>query len=181
MIRPNIKSLVDNGAKWVQIDEPAATTYPDEVGLVVETFNESVRGLDVKASIHMCFSDYKVFFPAILEMKNCFQYAWEFANTDSAALGTSRKARTGYKTLDLFKEHKAGGNIGLGVLNVHTDFIEPPELVRDRILYASSLLGADKIYVNPDCGLRTRTLDVAFAKLKNMVEGAKLARSQYNH
>lgn len=180
VIRPNIKALVDNGAKWVQIDEPAATTYPDEVDLVVETFNESVKGLDVKASIHMCFSDYKVFFPAILEMKNCFQYAWEFANTDSAALGTSRKARIGYKILDLFKEYGVNGNIGLGVLNVHTDFIEPPELVRDRILYAANLLGKERIYVNPDCGLRTRTLDVAFAKLKNMVEGAKLARTQYN-
>lgn len=180
VIRPNIKTLVENGAKWVQIDEPAATTYPDEVNLVVETFNESVRGLDVKASIHMCFSDYKVFFPAILEMKNCFQYAWEFANADSTVLGTSSKARIGYEILNLFKEHQVKGNIGLGVSNVHTDFVEPAELVRDRILYASNLLGKEKIYVNPDCGLRTRTLGVAFAKLKNMVEGAKLARAQYN-
>ena len=83
VIRPNIKALVDKGAKWVQIDEPAATTYPDEVDLVVETFNESVKGLNVKASIHMCFSDYRVFFPAILNMKNCFQYNWEFANKDT--------------------------------------------------------------------------------------------------
>ena len=116
----------------------------------------------------------------VFNMKNCFQYAWEFANADSTALGTSSKARIGYKILDLFKEYKVEGNIGLGVLNVHTDFVEPPELVRDRILFASNLLEEDKIYVNPDCGLRTRTLDVAFAKLKNMVEGAELARSQYN-
>jgi 5-methyltetrahydropteroyltriglutamate--homocysteine methyltransferase len=52
--------------------------------------------------------------------------------------------------------------------------------VRDRILYAAKVLGADKIYVNPDCGLRTRRLDAAFAKLKNMVEGAKLAREIVN-
>ena len=62
VIRPNIKALADKGARWVQIDEPAATTYPDEVDLVVKTFNESVKGLNVKASIHMCFSDYGVFF-----------------------------------------------------------------------------------------------------------------------
>ena len=59
---------------------------------------------------------------------------------------------------------------------MHTDYIEPTELVRDRILYAAKLLGSDKIYVNPDCGLRTRSIDVAYAKLKNMVAGAKLAR-----
>ena len=176
IIRPNIAALIKNGAEWVQIDEPAATTYPDEVDLVVQTFNESVKGLNVKASIHMCFSDYSVFFPAILEMKNCYQYAWEFANADATTLGTDSKSRIGYKILDLFKEYKVSGAIGLGVLNVHTDYIEPTELVRDRILYAAKLLGSDKIYVNPDCGLRTRSIDVAYAKLKNMVAGAKLAR-----
>lgn len=177
VIRPNIAALVENGAKWVQIDEPAATTYPDEVDLVVETFNESVKGLDAKASIHMCFSDYSVMFPGILEMKNCYQYAWEFANADTASLGANRQARSGYRILDLFNEYKVPGTIGLGVLNVHTDYIEPPELVRDRILYAAKVLGQDRIYANPDCGLRTRHLDVAFAKLRNMVEGAKLARN----
>lgn len=176
VIRPNIAALVDDGAKWVQIDEPAATTYPDEVDLVVETFNESVKGLNVKASIHMCFSDYRVFFPGILEMKNCYQYAWEFANADTTKLGTDKQTRNGYRILDLFKEHNVPGRVGLGVLNVHSDFVEPPELVRDRILYAANVLGEDKIYVNPDCGLRTRSLDVAFAKLQNMVAGAKLAR-----
>lgn len=175
VIRPNIAALVKEGAKWIQIDEPAATTYPDEVDLVVEAFNESVKGLDVKASIHMCFSDYSVMFPSILEMKNCYQYAWEFANADTTRLGITDEARQGYRVLDLFKKHDVPGTIGLGVLNVHTDYIEPPELARDRILYAAKVLGADRIYVNPDCGLRTRRLDVAFAKLKNMVEGAKLA------
>lgn len=179
VIMPNIAALIEKGAKWVQIDEPAATTYPDEVDLVVESFNESVKGLNIKASIHMCFSDYRVFFPGILEMKNCYQYAWEFANADTASLGIESEKRIGYRILDLFKEHKVPGAIGLGVLNVHSDFIEPAELVRDRILYAAKVLGADKIYVNPDCGLRTRTLNVAFSKLKNMAEGAKLARIAY--
>ena len=176
VIRPNIKALVDKGARWVQIDEPAATTYPNEVDLVVETFNESVKGLNVKASIHMCFSDYRVFFPDVLEMKNCYQYAWEFANNDTHNLGIDKNARNGYKVLDLFKEYGVKGNIGLGVLDIHSNFIESPEIVRDRILYAAKVLGPERIFVNPDCGLRTRTLDVAFAKLKNMVAGAELAR-----
>ena len=177
VIRPNIKVLAENGVKWVQIDEPAATTYPDEVDLVVETFNESVKGLNVKASIHMCFSDYSTFFPGILEMKNCYQYAWEFANADTNTLGVDSKVRTGYKILDLFKEHDVNATIGLGVLNVHTNYIEPVELIRDRILYAAKVLGAEKIFVNPDCGLRTRKLDIAFAKLQNMVDASKLARN----
>ena len=133
VIRPNIAALAKNGTKWIQIDEPAATTYPDEVDLVVETFNESVRGLNVKASIHMCFSDYRVFFPAILEMKNCYQYAWEFANVDTTSLGVNKDVRPGYRILDLFKEYNVPGTIGLGVLNVHTNFVEPVELVMQEL------------------------------------------------
>ncbi len=55
--------------------------------------------------------------------------------------------------------------------------MEPPELVEDRILYAAKLVEDPyRIYVSPDCGLRTRAWDVSFQKLSNMVTGADLAR-----
>ena len=65
----------------------------------------------------------------------------------------------------------------MGVIDVHSDFIEPPELVRDRILHAAKLVdNQNRLYVSPDCGLRTRTWKISFQKLKNMVMGAKLAK-----
>src|SRR5215213_1603113 len=57
---------------------------------------------------------------------------------------------------------------------------EPPELVRDRILYAARVLGPERIEVNTDCGLRTRTWEVSLGKLKNMVEGTRLAEEALN-
>lgn len=82
--------------------------------------------------------------------------------------------RVGYEILEKLKNTKF--IIGLGVLDVHTDYIESPELIRDRILYACKVIGDPRrIAVAPDCGLRTRTWDVSFAKLKNMVEGRNLA------
>jgi 5-methyltetrahydropteroyltriglutamate--homocysteine methyltransferase len=67
--------------------------------------------------------------------------------------------------------------LGLGVLDIHTDFIEPPELVRDRLLYAVEIFGdPTKIHVMPDCGLRTRSWEVALAKLTNMVAGTEMAK-----
>ena len=49
--------------------------------------------------------------------------------------------------------------------------------IRDRILYAAKALGdPTKIYVNPDCGLRTRTREVSFDKIRSIVKGAELAR-----
>jgi 5-methyltetrahydropteroyltriglutamate--homocysteine methyltransferase len=52
--------------------------------------------------------------------------------------------------------------------------------VRDRVLYAAELLGPERVHVNPDCGLRTRSWDVAFEKLRNMVEGTRLAEEALN-
>lgn len=178
VIRPNIEALVRAGAKRVQIDEPALTTKPAEVPFAVQAFNESVRGLTGRFSLHICFSDYAKLYPHVLDLRNCAEYALEYANRDSREPGTTAEKRPGYAQLSLLGEHGDPRDIGLGVLDVHSDFIEPPELVRDRILYAVDVLGDPKrVIVNPDCGLRTRSLEVAYAKLQNLVKGAELARA----
>ena len=179
VIRPEIRRLIDSGAKWIQIDEPAATTNPthEEMMLFVEAFNETVRGFNCKFSLHNCYSDYETLAKYACELKNCSQISLEFANRDSRRLGVKDEARIGYKDLRLFEEHGFEGDYGLGVIDVHTNFIEPPELVRDRILYAVKVIkDPSRIYVSTDCGLRTRTWDVSFKKLKNQVLGAQLAR-----
>lgn len=176
LIRPNIEDLIAKGAKWIQIDEPAATTVPSEVPLFVEAFNESTRGLNGEFSVHICFSDYSLLFPHITKMENCSQYSLELANRDSKELGTREGDRPAYEVLRLFNQYGVDSRIGLGVTDIHSDFIESPELVRDRILYAAKILGDPKrINPSPDCGLRTRTWDVAFAKLSSTVNGARLA------
>jgi 5-methyltetrahydropteroyltriglutamate--homocysteine methyltransferase len=170
-IRPTLQALIDHGASVIQIDEPAAGTHPKEADLVAEGFNAATEGLDAIFSMHICFSDYRTLFPAILEAKACRQWAWEFANRDTAE-------HDGYETLRLFREYGDDREIGLGVLDVHRDEVETPERVADRILRASRILGdPSRIWVNPDCGLRTRSLDVAWRKLSAMVEGARRARA----
>ncbi len=182
LIRPNIKLLLEKGADWIQIDEPAATTIPSEVPLFVESFNESVKGLKGEFSVHICYSDYTLLFPHIQKMENCSQYALELSNRDAKELGTKDGDRPGYEILKLFKEYKIPSRIGLGVTDIHTDFIESPELIRDRILYSVNVLGDPKLVdPTPDCGLRTRTWEVAYTKLANMTKGARLAEKILMH
>lgn len=177
VLRPNVESLVEAGAPFVQIDEPAATTKPDEIDIFVESFNESTKGIDGTFGIHICFSDYRLMFPEVLELDNCQQLLLELSNKDSWGLGTDKASRPGiYKTLELWDEFGADFEIGLGVLDVHTDKIEPPELVRDRVLAAAEILGPEKVFVNPDCGLRTRRWPIVQQKLENLVKGTQMAR-----
>jgi len=172
VLRPTLESLIDHGCRVIQIDEPAAGTHPDETPLVVEGFNEATQGLDAEFSMHICYSRYQDLLPALLEAKACRQWAWEFANRDA-------EGHDGYEVLKLLREYSDTRSIGLGVVDVHRDAIETPAVVSERIQRASRYLGdPTRIWVNPDCGLRTRSLPVAYAKLQAMVEGAKLARTQ---
>jgi 5-methyltetrahydropteroyltriglutamate--homocysteine methyltransferase len=177
LIRPNLEALIGLGAKWLQIDEPGGSTSPEELDLFAESFNESVRGLDAVFSTHLCFSDYDLFFPGIEAMTECRQYAVGFANDDSRELGTSADARPGYRVISRFRDLPYKPVLGIGVLDIHTDFVEPAELVRDRVLHSVDVFGDPaRIHVIPDCGLRTRSWDVAYAKLENMVAGVELAK-----
>jgi 5-methyltetrahydropteroyltriglutamate--homocysteine methyltransferase len=172
-IRPTLQALIERGCRVIQIDEPAAGTHPDEADLVAEGFNAATEGLDATFSMHICFSDYRSLFPAILEAKRCRQWVWEFANRDT-------EERDGYEVLNLFREYHDDREIGLGVVDVHRNEVETPERVADRIRRAAKILGdPSRIWVNPDCGLRTRSLDIAWKKLGALVEGAKLARADF--
>ncbi len=177
VIYPNLKALYDAGARILQIDEPAATTKPAEVPDFVKGTVESVRDLKDKVffAMHICFSDYSVLFPHIEGLQGIIhEMHFEYANRDSRETGRTEKERVGYEILRELARYDF--IVGLGVIDVHTDFIEPPELVRDRILYALDIVkDPERLYVAPDCGLRTRTWDVAFQKLRNMVEGRNMA------
>lgn len=178
LIRPNIESLVGLGAGWIQVDEPGGSTEPDELDLFVDAFNASVDGIDAVFSTHLCYSDYDLFFPAIERMTGCRQFCVGFANDDSRDLGVSAEARPGYRVISRFRDLPYEPALGVGVFDVHTDFVEPPELMRDRILYAVDVFGGpERVHVTPDCGLRTRTWDVAYRKLKRMVEGVEAAKA----
>lgn len=192
VFRREVRELVENGAKWIQVDEPAATTHPDreEMMLFVECFNELTKGFHIRFSLHNCYSDYKVLSKYAPMLKNCYQLTLEFANRDTLALGADEESRKGYRELKYFIEEGYDGNFGLGVLHVldydgeaglsasveNRTLIESVKLIRDRLDYASKIVGdPSKISANPDCGLRTRRdWMTVWKKLSNMVKAAKM-------
>jgi 5-methyltetrahydropteroyltriglutamate--homocysteine methyltransferase len=111
-------------------------------------------------------------------MKTSF-FALEFANRDTWRAGVSPEARSGYSTLHAFKEYGGKFAVGIGLIDVHRDDVESAELVRDRIAYAAKIIGdPSRVMASPDCGLRTRSREISFAKLRSLVEGARLARRE---
>jgi 5-methyltetrahydropteroyltriglutamate--homocysteine methyltransferase len=169
-----LKALVKAGAQYIQIDEPYYSGFPEDIGWGVNVINTLVDGVDANVSLHICYGNrygkpswegsYRYLFPAILKAK-VQQLTLEFA-------------RRGGEDLDLFKEFDAPFDLGLGVIDVKTDDIESPELVANHIRKALEILPAERINVLTDCGCFHLARDVAFAKMKAMVEGARIVRKE---
>ncbi|MFH1106374.1 MAG: hypothetical protein V1787_00610 [Candidatus Micrarchaeota archaeon] len=181
VLNPVVRRLADAGAKVIQVDEPAAATNEMESGVFTAAINASFEGVPagVEKAVHLCYSSYPALFPALAECV-ADSYLIEFTNHASPThFRPDEVSPEAFKAIGLFKEYGMEVNVGVGVIDIHSDVVETPEVVRDRLLHAARLVGdAGRVQANPDCGLRTRRWEVAYAKLKSMAEGAVLARKE---
>jgi 5-methyltetrahydropteroyltriglutamate--homocysteine methyltransferase len=169
-----LKELVRAGVKYLQIDEPYYSGFPEDLGWGVKTINTLVEGVDARITLHICYGNrygkptwagnYQYLFPTILDAK-VHQLSLEFA-------------RRGGEDLDLFKEFSGRFEIGVGVIDVKDHEIETPDLVAERIRKAAASIPAEKLFVLPDCGCLHLPQPVAFAKLQSMVKGAQIVRKE---
>jgi 5-methyltetrahydropteroyltriglutamate--homocysteine methyltransferase len=78
--------------------------------------------------------------------------------------------------MELFREHPFTKDLSFGVIDVHSHVVESPELVRRRIERALEVLSPKQLWIDPDCGLKTRTREEAEGKLRAMVEATRQVR-----
>ena len=164
VVHEEARDLEKAGAQYIQIDEPAVSTRPEEIDLAIETMKIVTTGLTAKTITHICYGDFEKIYPQMLNLA-VDQIDLELANRDFALL-------------DLFKKKPFTKEIGLGVLDVHRHDIDSKEKIKRGIKKALEILAPEKIYVDPDCGLKTRTPEEAFAKLKVMVEARNEVRKE---
>src|ERR1700722_6391508 len=168
------RSLAAAGARFLQIDEPFLAGYPERAELAVEAVNIVTEGVPATWALHVCYGNryarpsweghYDFLFPAVLG-----------ARVDQLVLEFARK---GLDDLRLIKQYGWPSALGLGVIDVKSSAVEAPELVAARIRRALEYVDPGLLVVNPDCGLRHLTPEVARRKLHAMVAGAALVRSE---
>ena len=169
-----LKELVKAGAKFIQIDEPYYSGFPEDISWGVGVLNTLVEGVNARIAVHICYGNrygkpswegsYRYLFPRILDAK-VHQLSLEFA-------------RRGGEDLELFREFKVPFELGAGVIDVKDHAVETPDIVAERIRKTMKVVPAEKLFILPDCGLFHLPRDIAFAKLRAMVEGAKIIRKE---
>ncbi len=162
-IRDEALDLEKAGARFIQIDEPAASTRMDELDLVIEAMNIVTEPLEAHTITHICYGDFHRAYPKMLDIP-VDQIDLEFANSD-------------YSLLEDFARAPFTKYIGLGVVDVHSHGQESVEEIVSGIKRALELIPAERMFVDPDCGLKTRTVDEAKTKLENIKKAVDEVRS----
>ncbi len=175
IINRELKALVDAGADFIQLDEPSYAVHPEDPTDFVDLFNRTVKDVDARIGLHLCFGNfvgrpvahrtYKPLFPHILDA-DVDELAMEFANRELSELELAAKVA------------EAGKTIAAGLVDVKNYYIEPPELVAERIRKTLTYVAPSNLVVTPDCGLSQTARWAAVAKLKNMVAGAAIVRRE---
>jgi 5-methyltetrahydropteroyltriglutamate--homocysteine methyltransferase len=164
LLHDEVKDLQSVGAKYIQIDEPAISTRPEELPLAIEAMAIVTEGIAAKTVSHICYGDFRTIYPLILDLP-VDQLDLEFANS-------------GYANLDIFRTPRFTKEIAFGVLDIHSHRIETVEEIVAGIKKGIDVFGVDKMTIDPDCGLKTRTTEEAFAKLRNMVTAVRQVKSE---
>jgi len=164
IINQEIRNLTEAGAKIIQIDEPALHTRKEDVKWGIDAVNEAIKGINAKLIMHICYGDYTIVAPYLNEIKvDQINFALKIYD---------------YKPLELLKKYGYDKEIGAGVIDVHSKRVETPEEVAKDINKVLSYFPVEKVWINPDCGLKLLSRKIAYQKLLSMVEGTKIVREE---
>ncbi len=171
-IRDEVCDLEKAGIKIIQIDEAALreglpikkSKWNDYLKWSVEAFRISASGVADKTQIHthMCYSEFNDIIAAIANM-----------DADVISIETSR---SNMELLNAFVNFKYPNEIGPGVYDIHSPRVPKEEEMEKLLKKALNVLKPEQIWVNPDCGLKTRDWPETKLALKSMVDAAKKLR-----
>ena len=161
LVNEEVESLVDAGARYVQIDEPALATTPDDHALVGECLDRIVSGIDedVRIGLHVCYGDYSRIYPEVLDYP-VDEIDLELCNGD-------------YEQIDVFESPEFTTDLALGVVDAHDAEVESVERIERNIRQGLRVVPPERLTVSPDCGLKLLPREAAYKKVENLVTAAR--------
>lgn len=174
-IRDEVLDLEAAGIKVIQIDEAAlreklplrkSDWYKEYLDFAIPAFRLTHSGVkkDTQIHTHMCYSEFTDIIPAIDDM--------------DADVITFEASRSDLLILDSLRENNFETEVGPGVYDIHSPRVPSVDEIVNALNIMLTKISSDKLWVNPDCGLKTRGVKETDASLRNMVEAAKIIRNR---
>ena len=171
-VNEEIKDLFAAGADFVQIDEPYMQARPEKARqYAIPALNRALDGVAGTTIVHLCFG----YAALVHERPSGYSFLPELAESSAQQISIE----TAQSSLDCSILTKLPGKtILLGSLDLSSNDVESAETVAARIRRALPFVDPARIIVAPDCGMKYLTREAAFGKMKSMVEGARIVRSE---
>lgn len=173
-IRDEVADLEKAGLRAIQIDEPAIreglplrrAEWKAYLDWAVDAFRVASSPVKDETQIHthMCYSEFNDIIDAIGAM-----------DADVVSIETSRSRM---ELLDAFAKYKYPNEVGPGVYDIHSPRVPTVDEIVELLTRAAKVVPAERLWVNPDCGLKTRGWPEVEAALTNLVEGACRVRAE---
>jgi 5-methyltetrahydropteroyltriglutamate--homocysteine methyltransferase len=165
VLRKQVESI---DAPVIQMDEAHLTGHAEDAEWAHEPFNLALGGIRGEKALHLCFGNYG----GQSIQKGYWRDLMPFLNKLDADHLVLEFARRGYDELEAFKELKPGTKLGVGVVDIKDNEVEPTDVIAGRIENAVNVLGIDRIkWVHPDCGFWMLPRSVADRKMAALVAG----------
>ncbi|XBC42326.1 MAG: 5-methyltetrahydropteroyltriglutamate--homocysteine S-methyltransferase [Buchnera aphidicola (Meitanaphis elongallis)] len=175
-LRDEVLELESQGIGIIQIDEPALreglplrrSLWNQYFSWAIESFRLTYSGVrdDTQIHTHMCYCEFNDIMDAIVLL-----------DVDVITIETSR---SDMELLEFFKNFEYPNEIGPGVYDVHSPNVPNVQWMISLLRKAINHIPIQRLWINPDCGLKTRNWEVTKLALKNMVKAAKIIRKDYS-
>ena len=172
-VNQEVRDLFAAGADIVQIDEPYMQARPEKARQYgLKALNAALDGVEGETAVHICFG-----YAAIIHQRpSGYSFLPELAGCSCRQVSVE----TAQSNLDCaVLEKLAGKKIMVGVLDLNSTTVETPQQVFDRVTRAMPYVRKEDIVLAPDCGMKYLPREIAFGKMKAMVEAARLLRAAY--
>ncbi len=163
-LRREVEALVQAGARIIQIDEPAISTRLEELDFARQALNLVIDGIEAYFICHICYGNFTPVYQHMLAL-----------GVDNLDLETSQRISA---LEEFIRDNRFTKDISYGVVDVHTHKVESVETIAENIRHAIGLFGVDAVWIDPDCGLKTRTIDEAVGKLVNIETAVDRVRKE---
>ncbi len=175
-LRDEVMDLEKAGISVIQIDEPAfreiapikEDSRQDYYRWAAECFRLASAGVADSTQIHthMCYCEFN-------------EIVREIASLDADVISIEA-SRSNMELLDAFRQYEYPNEIGPGVYDIHSPRVPSSEEMVQLLEKAAGILPPERLWINPDCGLKTRTWDEVMPSLRNMIEAAHKLRAEYS-
>jgi len=163
VLHEEVKVLAKAGAKIIQIDEPAISARPEELSeFAIEAMKIVTEGVDAYFINHICYGAFEFIYPEMLKLP-VDNFDLEMSNSE-------------FDLVELFHEHPFTKDLSFGVVDAHSHVVESTATVEQRIRRALEVLKPEQLWIDPDCGFKTRTYDETVGKLQVIVSATKKVR-----